>query len=133
MPRQTSAGLAPRSERLDMPLRRARDGWNNNYRRGLLLLPGNVGRYLTPYQPGIQSSLDVRNVGALGARGESGSRSVGTSASSAAHPVNEVLWNLRKIKIHNVRYTFHVNSAGCYVGGHEHTIFALLEAAQRLI
>jgi hypothetical protein len=44
---------------------------NYDDRLGLLLLAGNVGRYLAPYQAGVQGSLDVRNVGALGARGES--------------------------------------------------------------
>lgn len=65
------AGFTSGTERPDMPLWLLRGVRNYDDRRGLLLLAGNVGRYVAAYQPGVEGSLDVRNVGALRARGES--------------------------------------------------------------
>src|SRR5690348_4505751 len=115
-----------------MPLWPGGRGWREHDGRGLLLLPGDVGRYLTPFQPGVQGSLDVRNVRALGARGESGRRAVSACAPRAANAVNEILGGLRKIVIHDVRDPFDVNPAGCDVGRHQNPIVSVLEPAQRL-
>ena len=71
VPNAAAAGFTSGPERPDMPLGMGRGVRNYDDRRGLVLLAGHVGRYLAPYQPGVQGSLDVRNVGALRARGES--------------------------------------------------------------
>ena len=110
-----------------------RVGRNDDHRGGLFLLAGNVRRYLAPFQPGVQCSLDVRNVRAFGARGESGRRSARACATRAANSVYEVLRDLRKIIIHHVRDPFHVYPAGCDIGRHQHPIVSLLEPAQRVI
>ncbi len=79
----------------------------------------------------VRSICDISR--ALRARGESGSRSGGARASGAADAMNEVLRNLRKIVVHHVRDSFHVNAAGRHIGRHQHPIVAVLEAAQRLV
>src|ERR1700693_1473553 len=71
VPNAAAAGFTSGPERPDMPLWVRRGIRNYHDRPGLLLLAGSVGRYLAPYQPGVQGSLDVRNVGALRAGGES--------------------------------------------------------------
>jgi len=78
-----------------MPLGRARAGWNHDYRGGVLLFAGNVGGHLAPGQPRVQGSLNVRDVGALRARSESGSRPASSGAPRPANPVNEILRDLR--------------------------------------
>src|SRR5712692_4284868 len=131
---QPPAAFAPGPKRPDMlTLRLVRVGWHDDHRPGWLLLPGNVGRYLAAFQPGVQFSLDVRNVRALRACGESRRCPAGARASRAAHPVDEVLRDLRQIVIHSVSDAFHVDPARGDVSGHQDPIISLLEFAQRLV
>ena len=112
-----------------MALRLARGGGDDDHGTTWLLLPRNIGRYLTPNQARIQCPLDVRNVGALGVRGKGGSRTARPCASRAANPVNEILGHLREIVIHNVGDSFDVNPAGGDIGGYQDPIVAFLEPA----
>src|ERR1022692_1100994 len=130
-----AAKLPPASgrERPHVPLQGPERGGGNldDWSRGLLLA-AHVGRNLAANQPGGQYALDVRNIRTLGARGEGRSRSAGARASRAADAVNEVLRNLRRIVVHDVRDAFHVNAALRNVGRPQDTIVAVLEAAERL-
>src|SRR5262249_40917464 len=73
------------------------------------------------------------NIAAFAARGEGRCRTAGSGAAGAAHAVDEVLGNLRKVVVHDVSDIIDVNAAGGNVGCHQNPVIPLLESSQRLI
>src|ERR1700722_15664477 len=82
---------------------------------------------LHPLHPDAERALELEQLGTLFTSVKRGSDSALARAACAAHAVNEVLRNFRRIVVDYVRDVLHVNAASRHIGGNEDAIAPLLK------
>jgi hypothetical protein len=80
-------------------------------------------------QADVECALDLTDIAAFGSGTKSGSDAAGSGSTRTADTMGEILGNLRKIVVYDMRNVVDVNAARGDIGCHHHAILALLEAA----
>ena len=103
-------------KRFGLPMVRTRKHLDRRSR--VPLLSWNIVRYFAPEELGPDGTLDSNDFLTLGAGREGRCGPARSGASRTAHAVDEILGDLRKIVVHHMRDSFHVNAASGDICGH---------------